>query len=276
MQFSPDSIHRQVSRLTALAVVALGTTSLSAQSLVAYGDGTPGTGGLTPFLWASSTPRPGNAGFGLTIDRGRPGSAAIGFVSVAKSNFNLGGVGILVDFSASLQLPLTTLDTAGKGSYSLPLPASSILLGARVFQQVFVVDPGGASLGFSATQGLDLTVVNFGMLMSTRSTGSASPHVAINLDTGARSSVTQASMTNAQIPGMYPGNRDYCLVGSGRSSKVAMFDCRVFPPKFMTEFSASGTPWCVTWHPDGIRAYVVNQTSATGTPEIEVVWALPG
>ena len=274
MQHPPISIQRQV--FCFAAVAALSATPLSAQSLVAYGDGTPGTGGVTPFLWASSTPRPGNSGFGLTVDRGRPGSAAIGFLSLAKSQLNLGGVEVLIDFNSSLQLPFVTLNSAGKASYSLPLPGSSSILGAQVFQQVFVADPGGAALGFSATQGLDLTVVNFGMLFATRSTGSASPQVAINLDTGAQSSVTQASMTNAQIPGMYPGNRDYSLVGSGRSNKVAMFDCRVFPPKFMTEFPSSGTPWCVTWHPDGNRAYVVNQTSSTGTAEVEVVWALPG
>lgn len=272
----PPAFNRQALCLATAALAAIFTSSLSAQSLLAYGKGTPGTGGRTPYLWASSTPRPGNASFGLTVDRGRPGSPAIGFLSINKSQFTLGGVEVLIDFGASFRLPLVTLDAAGKTVYNVPLPNSTSLLGAQVFQQVFVVDPGGAALGFSATQGLDLTVMNFGMLFGTRSTGQASPQVAINLDTGARSSVTQASMTNAQIPGMYPGDRSYCMVGSGRSSKVAMFDCRVFPPKFVTEFASSGTPWCVTWHPDGVRAYVVNQTSASGTPEIEVVWALPG
>jgi hypothetical protein len=262
--------------LLATTIAATAASSLDAQSLRSYGKGTAGSGGKTPFLWAASTPRPGNTNFGLTIDNGRPGSLAVCFLSLNKSQINLGGVDILIDFSLSFQLPFVSLNSTGKATYQLPMPATPSILGSQVFQQAFVSDPGGAALGFAATQGLDLRVANFGILLGTRSTGSATPHLAINLDTGVRSSVTQASMTNAQIPGMYPGTRSHCMVGSGRSGKVAMFDCQVFPPKFVTEFAASGTPWCITWHPDGSRAYVVNQASASSTAEIQVVWALPG
>lgn len=271
------SVIKLRSPLLAFATIAaIGTSSLGAQSLIAYGKGTPGSGGKTPQLWASSTPRPGNAKFGLTIEQGFPNTTAVGFLSLKKANFNLGGVGILIDFGLSFQLPFLTLDSAGAGAYKLPLPNSSSVLGAQVYQQVFIADAGGAALGFSATQGLDLTVVNFGVLLGLRSTGSASPQIAINLDTGTQSSFTHTSMTNVAIADMYPGSRAWCMMGSGRSNKVALFDCDAFPPKFVKEFGSSGTPWAITWNPDGIRAYIVNQTAATGTPEIQVVWGLPG
>ena len=46
-----------------------------------------------------------------------------------------------------------------------------------------------------------------GVLLGLRSTGSASPQIAINLDTGVQSSFKHTTMTNVDIPGMMPRDR---------------------------------------------------------------------
>lgn len=255
---------------------ALLASAAAAQSLTPYGTGTPGTGGKTPRLWATSAPRLGNTGYALTIDNGLPNAPVVGFIALRKAQFNLGGVDVWIDFAVSFQLPIATLDAQGSASYPLPLPNNASLLGANVFQQAFVGDAGGAPIGFSATQGVDALVTNFGVLIGTRSTGSASPQIAINLDTGTQSSFSYTSMTNVDIAGMFPRRGTHCLMGSGRSNKVALFDCETFPPTFVTEFNANSTPWACTWNPDATRAYIVNQAPATGTPDIQVVWGIPG
>ncbi len=271
--------HALVLPLAGLLVTAA-ASSLGAQGLRAYGQGTAGSpkaGGKVPFIWATSTPRPGNAGFGITIDRGRPNALSMMFLSLNTADFTVGGVRVLIDFGASLQFPLAKLDGAGSLTYHLPIPNVAALVDARVHHQAFIADSGAAPLGFSATQGLDVRVMRSGMLLATRSTGGLSPpQIAINLDNGKRSSFSHSGMTNNFIPGLLPRTRTHMLVGCSRRDKVVLFDCTVFPPKFNLEFSSSGHPHGCTWSPDGVRAYIVNQTMSTGKPEVQIVWALLG
>jgi hypothetical protein len=270
--------HKNQARLLSFAglLTLAVSSSISAQGLASYGQGTAGTGGKVPFLWASSTPRPGNTKFGITIDRGLPNATAVPFLSLQRADFVIGGVRVLIDFSQSIQFPFVNLDTTGSATIPLPLPNTPTILGVVGLEQAFIADSGGGALGFSATQGLEIRVMNYGLLIGTRSTGAISPQVAINLDTGVQSSFKHTTMTNVDIPGMMPRTRTHMMVGSGRTNMVALYDCQVFPPKFVTGFSTSGTPWSCTWNPDGVRSYIVIQTSSSGTPEVQVVWALPG
>lgn len=264
-----------VLRVSAVTVAALVTVSLaSTQSLQRYGSGTAGTGGKVPFLWATSMPRPGNTAFGLAITRGRANGVAIPFLAAREANLKVGSLTVLVDLATSLPLGGAVLDGSGAGTLAFPLPNVPALVGLTFFSQAFVPD-SGASMGVSATQGLRVRVSEHGLVLGTRSTGSSSPQIAIRLDSGVRSTFSSSSMTNLGIPGLYPKNGTHCIAGSGRTGKVALFDCRVFPPKFVREFSSNFTPWCTTWHPDGVRLYVVNQSSSSNRPSIDVYWGLP-
>lgn len=262
-------------RIGAALLATFGTTSLaSAQSILRYGSGTPGTGGKVPLLWVTSMARPGNRTFGLTVARGPSNGAAVPLLAAKEASLQVGGLTILIDLGTSVPLPAITLDGNGEGTLPLPLPNTTSLVGTMFWSQAFLPD-SGASIGFSATQGVRVRVADFELLLGTRSTGSSSPQIAINLDTGAQSSFASANMTNIGIPGMYPRNGTHCIAGSGRTNKVALFDCRVFPPKFVREFGSNLTPWHTTWNPDGIRLYVVNQSSSSNQPAIDVYWGLP-
>ena len=169
-----------------------------------------------------------------------------------------------------------TLDSSGDGGYALPIPNQASLLGARIFQQAFVADAGGAALGFAATQGLETSVVNFGVLIGTRSTGKTNQtQLVINLDIGVKQTFSQASQTNVGNAGIYPGSRDYVVMGSGRSNRVALFDTSVFPPTYVKDFGTTLTPWAVHFHPDGQRLYIIEQGPSGSTPEARVVWGNP-
>ena len=148
--------------------------------------------------------------------------------STQKRTSNIGGVNVFINFALSLPFPPVTLDSTGATIYKFTIPKSSSLIGANAVFQAFIVDKGGAPNGFSATQGLDLHVASHGLLIGSRSTGKASPQIAINLDTGKQSSFAHASLTNNGIPGFQPGSRAHLLMGSGLSDKVVLMDCRVF------------------------------------------------
>ena len=177
--------HRSAAPLfVSIASMLLLSAALWGQGTVqAYGTATPGTGGKSPDLWATTTPRPGTSTFGLRITNGLANAKAVGFVGTKTANTNLGGVGIRIDFASSLQLPFVTLDGTGAATYSLPIPNIPTLIGLTGYAQVFIGDAGGAPIGFSATQGLSLTLANKSLLLGSRSIGGTQdPQMSIDLD----------------------------------------------------------------------------------------------
>ena len=273
--------HRAaLSFFVSVTFVLLPWTALPAQSsLVAYGAATAGTGGKKPDLWATTTPRPGVGTFGLRITNGLANALAVGFAGAKSANTSLGGVSILIDFPSSLQLPFIKLDGTGAQTYKVPIPNNAALVGVTGYAQVFIGDAGGAPIGFSATQGLKLRLANKSLLLGSRSIGGTKdPQMSIDLDANKVVMFGAANINNGNDVHYLVG-RTHCLVPAGLGRNISLFDCRVSPPKFVQSFNALSnkwSPWSVTAHPDRVRAYIVNQGSVNSSPEVQVVWAVPG
>ncbi|MEZ5966075.1 MAG: hypothetical protein R3F56_19725 [Planctomycetota bacterium] len=274
--------------LRSLASLSLLPSLLSAApgggepALTVYGTGTPGSGGFVPTLWANSTPRPGHAGFAWQLERGLGGSIGAGFVAPARVDLPIAGLRILVDTSSAVALPPLPLNGSGAGGGSLtvplPLPNLSLLLGAELHGQVFVADPAGAFVGVAATPGLTMRPKRPGMLVATRSVGgSPDAQVVIELATGTVRTFGGGAVDNGDGVTFTPRGT-HLLVCGGLTRAVSVFDAATGPvPQHLFDMpSPAGTsPWNVHMHPDGRRAYVVNQGPSTTTPLVEVFDADP-
>lgn len=243
-----------------------------------YGQGTPGSGGRAPTLWATTTPRPGDANFGLLVESGLGGSVGAMFLSPLRGGVNIGGLQVLLDLTSSVTLATFPLQGSGAGNGTallpLPLPNVASLLNAEFHLQAFVADPAGAFVGVSATPGLTLAPQRPGLVLVTRSVGgSPDQQMAIDL-----ASATVTDFSHGQIDNghgvAFSAGCTHAFVGGGLSRNVALYDVRTFPGTHVGTYlplTAGVSPWSVTMNPDGRRAYIVTQGSASTTPMVEVM-----
>ncbi|MBL8901203.1 MAG: choice-of-anchor E domain-containing protein [Planctomycetes bacterium] len=110
-------------------------------SVLSYGTGCVGTGGLSPAIGASSLPVVGNAGFAVTLSQARPTSAAALHLGVGPDNVPLGGGCFLLVQGPLVFLPSVATDASGAASTPVPIPADPSLYGQTVHGQYSVVDP---------------------------------------------------------------------------------------------------------------------------------------
>ncbi len=140
------------------ARVHSGLDAWCSKSIVGFGTGCGGSGGFTPELAVSGCATAGES-INLTVGYALGGSNTLLFVGFAQASLPMGAGCTL---NVSPPIPLFMLPLAGSGpgsgwvSLSLPVPAG-IPLGSVATLQAFVVDPG-AALGFSNTNGVQLTI----------------------------------------------------------------------------------------------------------------------
>jgi DNA-binding beta-propeller fold protein YncE len=264
--------------LPALSVCAfLSATASAGESLANYGPGTPGTGGITPELWANMTPRPGTASLALTVSRGLAGSVAIPILSNGPGNVSIGTFTFLLNPSLLVFLPVVVLDGQGNGLAPFPLPNDQSLLGVNLFTQALVVDAGAAPIGLSATSGLRIRPSRPGVVIAPRSIGgSADPQLEIDLVTGAFVDFSGGYVDNGQ-QATFTKDQSHVFIAGALTRTVAIYDARQSPPVYVTSYPTvgQGRPYFISMHPDGQRAYVIHQGSAGQTPAAEVVDANP-
>lgn len=140
-------------------------TPLPAASAIAVGAGTPGQGGITPSLAATTPPRIGTNPFGAVVSGARPLSPVHLFASAALASPPLvlgGGALIHLDPAVTILQASGTTDASGSFTAQAALPLDPTLAGGVVHLQALVLDPAGAPLlpGLAAalTPGLTLTL----------------------------------------------------------------------------------------------------------------------
>lgn len=119
---------------------------------VAYGAGTPGTGGLLPTLAMSGAPVLG----GTPVLQGAvmfANSAALLGLNFLDADLPVLGVQLLVD-PAGIALLAAPIDAAGNASWPLGLPANPSLDDVYLYAQAFPLDPGAPGGLLSASHGL--------------------------------------------------------------------------------------------------------------------------
>jgi DNA-binding beta-propeller fold protein YncE len=234
-----------------------------------YGEPTPGTGGTAPVLWVNTTPRVGASTFAIEITDGKPNALAMSFLSAGPAALTLGGVKVHLDFATAIGIGPTRLD--GTGSFGIPLgiPNSSALLGWTSYGQTFVADAGGAPLGVSASRGLRLRIKRSAMLF-----GGGSDLSRIDLTSGAVSkfgknigvahdvSLSQSGLHLA-FPHSFPTGTSIFNATTGTHLGTATQTAKRFPRR-------------CTFHPDGLRLYVVNNGVSGSSQTIDALWATPG
>lgn len=245
------------------------------RSLCRVGTGTPGTGGVVPRLWATTTPRPGEASFGFELDRGLGGGFGAVLLSLGSANLNLGGLRLLVDPGRVIFAPSFALAGAGPGGGSatqpLPLPNDPGLLGFSLWAQGIVVDPAGGFVGIAASPALRIVPKASALLLATRSIGgSTDPVDAIDLLSMARVNINAGAVNNGAGVA-FTVDETRAAVCSGLTDTVAFYDTSVFPPTLVSSTPTSDTPWTIAMHPDGVRGYVVTQGPSGSQPQVEVL-----
>jgi cytochrome c peroxidase len=122
-----------------------------------YGQGTPGSGQITPRIVAGSHGLLGNDRLPIGIESGAGGAGALLALDAAPSAAGIPVLGIQLHLGLSgafFFLPPVVLqgqgDGAGWGSWVLAVPNAPGLRGASLYAQALVVDPSG----LSATEGL--------------------------------------------------------------------------------------------------------------------------
>ncbi|MEC7582889.1 MAG: hypothetical protein VYE77_01110 [Planctomycetota bacterium] len=152
--YAPDMAHTnaQGDALMAEAWYNLLWRELRGCASTPFGSGTPGTGGVVPVLLPDGgVPFLGNGAFALELQEALPNSLAV---------FGIGGPAPILSTPLLVQ-PLATwiavTDLAGELSLSFPLPAAPNLHGVSLLAQAGALDPLGTFLGFTLTQGIELT-----------------------------------------------------------------------------------------------------------------------
>ncbi len=114
-----------------------------------FGVGCPGAVGI-PGLEAVGAPRLGEAGFGTTVDRGRPGSFAVLLLGLSEARVAVGG-GCELRVGGGVSVVLAPTDGNGRASFPLPIPNLPALRGLELWLQGATADlagpiPGGTAL----------------------------------------------------------------------------------------------------------------------------------
>jgi len=131
---------------------------------IAYGVGSPGTGGFVPELSAlGGLPQVGNPGFALRVEQGVGGGAGLLLVTAQPAPGLPFAGGTLWVAGTPIVLQAFSLSgasgAAGAGSATipLPLPGGASLIGADFHAQAVVLD-SGATGGLAFTQGLGIEI----------------------------------------------------------------------------------------------------------------------
>ena len=122
-----------------------------------FGAGCKGGNSLVPALGYPVAPKLGASTF--SIDLAQAAASSVAFLLFGVTNaapglpidltvINMPGCTLYV--SQDIVIPFAT-SAAGAGSVPLPIANSAALIGVRVFNQSFVVDPGANGLGFAAS-----------------------------------------------------------------------------------------------------------------------------
>lgn len=121
-----------------------------------YGTGCAGTSGVPRGQWAS-LPQIGSATFAVGFDAAQASTPAVLALGAVPLDLTLpGGCRLLVDMLVTVG---TFADATGAGAVPLAIPNQLGLLGAALYGQWFIVDPGGGLFGTLAmTQGLRVVI----------------------------------------------------------------------------------------------------------------------
>jgi large repetitive protein len=121
----------------------------------AYGTGCLGSSGV-PLLSPKGSARVGASGFALELSRARARSGATLFGGL-YGRVPFGKCELLLNPLLPLLRVIT--DAAGRGTYGLPIPNNTALIGIDIRFQALVSDPSGASgMGLSTTNGLHVMI----------------------------------------------------------------------------------------------------------------------
>ncbi len=123
-----------------------------------YGAATGNGSARPPSLHFFGAPWLGNRRFALQIDDAPAGAPALLLLGTAPANAALGSLRVLVELgrpgSPALLLPQRT-DAGGLATWPTPVPTSASLLGASLYAQALVADPGTPG-GIAGTRGVQL------------------------------------------------------------------------------------------------------------------------
>jgi hypothetical protein len=120
-----------------------------------FGNGSAGTGGLTPSQWWTNGPAfPGNSDFALRLIDGRPNSAAVLAIGLSNSLWNGAPLpapiapGIMLNVSLDVMFNMVT-DVNGRATLPIPVPLG---FSGNFYTQWAVFDPG-VPAGVAVTKG---------------------------------------------------------------------------------------------------------------------------
>ena len=133
-------------------------------SAAAYGTATAGTGGEEPLIGMKTFPTIGNANWALTVSNGIGGGIGVMAISLSAALGipALGGA-LWIDPTFVGLTPLLLLNGTpgvagnGSGQTTIPLPATTTLVGTRLYAQALLIDPG-APADFAMTSGFQAEI----------------------------------------------------------------------------------------------------------------------
>ena len=124
-----------------------------------YGAGCPGSTGVRPRIGGSDVPFAGSANFAVELTGVRAGAAAIAIIGLARANSPYPGGCRLYIAGFIASSAVVVANASGIASFPIPVPANPALIGASVFFQGVMDDPGGAYFGLGAlSDGLHVVV----------------------------------------------------------------------------------------------------------------------
>ena len=125
-----------------------------------YGEGCPGTGGLTPKMAANGRPALPNPGFTMTLEDAAPNAQTLLLVGLGRETTptaGLLGCDLLVDIGTFFTVDAPTTDMFGGAMLPLPTPNDPSQEGVKINFQWLTVDLAGPFLGFTTvTNGLEI------------------------------------------------------------------------------------------------------------------------
>lgn len=244
--------------LTILITLSCLVTPASADSggtsVRGYGSGTAGKGGFVPEAWVAAGPYLGNKAFGITIEKGLGGAAAIHLLSGRSSAFRLFDFTLLVDPRDALFMTpfIGALSGAsgtggvGKATSPLPLPSYTNLLGLSLYSQWIVLD-NAAKSGLVASDGVRVTFTQGPLVVAA---GSRSLFHYVPGQTAVVTINSSLNYNDVQIS-------DDGSLGFVTGGGFHVFDLTKSPATRIagTTFT-SGNPNNLSVHPDQSRAYL--------------------
>lgn len=261
------SSARRLTGFISVFAILCGAALAGPGSLTRFGFGTPGSGNLTPRIWADGTLSAGNANFAVTLDNALGGSLGVLLIGTVETELPVAGVTLL---TTPLQIVPTTLTGQpglpgdGSASVPLPIPAGLDVSGMNVLFQWLVRDTGGP-VTLSASDGLRATGAEptrvFGL-----GGGAPGPLFGVDPDNGqvdnlgnglGSNGVTDLAVSPDGTTAVVP------VVLGGGTGEFAILDLQD-GGSLLGSVSVTGVPNGVEVTPDGRRAYGIT-AGAAGT-----------